>query len=72
VTDERAVAFLASDLARGAASPEPTEELVVRRLPLTEAFRMVAVGEIRDALSMLALQKVQLLHVEGRLPVRCA
>jgi 8-oxo-dGTP pyrophosphatase MutT (NUDIX family) len=69
VSDERAIAFLAWDLIAGAASPEPTEELMVRRLPLAEAFKMVEAGEIRDALSVVALQAVQLLHVENRLPI---
>lgn len=71
VSDERATAFLAWGLTQGVASPDPTEELVLRRLPLTEAFRMVAAGEIQDALSVLSLQAVQLLHVQGRLPVPC-
>jgi hypothetical protein len=59
-------------LTPGEAKPEPTEQLVVRRLPLAETFEMVARGEIRDALSVLALQAVRLLHVGGRLPVPCA
>jgi 8-oxo-dGTP pyrophosphatase MutT (NUDIX family) len=67
VTDERAIAFLATELVQGPAEPESTEQLVVRRLPLSEVFRMVSAGEIRDALSVLALQKVQLLQAEGRL-----
>lgn len=72
VSDERAIAFLAWDLTRGTASPDPTEQLVVRRVPLSEAFQMVADGAIQDALSVLSLQAVQLLHLQGRLPVRCA
>lgn len=32
---------------------------------------MVADGEIQDALSVLSLQAVQLLHLQGRLPVQC-
>ena len=48
-------------------TPEPTEELVVRRVPLSEAFRMVDAGEIRDALSVVALQAVELLALRGRL-----
>lgn len=71
VSDERATAFLAWDLTRGQASPEPTEQLVLRRVPLTEAFNMVATGAIQDALSVLSLQAVQLLHLQGRLPVPC-
>jgi 8-oxo-dGTP pyrophosphatase MutT (NUDIX family) len=69
VSDERAVAFLAWGLSAGEASPDPTEELAVRRLPLSEVFAMVDGNLIRDALSVIALQSVRLLHVSGRLPV---
>lgn len=72
VSDERATAFLAWGLTQGVATPDPTEQLALRRLRLTEAFRMVADGEIQDALSVLSLQAVQLLHLQGRLPVRCS
>jgi 8-oxo-dGTP pyrophosphatase MutT (NUDIX family) len=72
VSDERGIAFLAWGLTQGEPSPDPTEQLVLRRLPLTEVFRMVAAGEIQDALSILSLQAVQLLHLRGRLPVQCA
>lgn len=67
VSDERAVAYLAWGLTAGEAEPEATEELVVRRVPLAEAFRMVEAGEIRDALSVLSLQAVRLLQLEGKL-----
>jgi len=67
ISDERAIAFMAWDLTQGEADPDPTEELTVRRVPLVEAFRMVAAGEIRDALSILSLQAVQLLHLGGKL-----
>ena len=67
VSDERAVAYLAWGLTPGESEPEVTEELVVKRVPLAEAFRMVEAGEIRDALSVLALQAVRLLHLEGKL-----
>jgi len=67
VSDERAIAYLAWDLEQGVAAPEPTEELTVRRIALTEAFRMVEAGEIRDALSVVALQAVELLALKGRL-----
>lgn len=67
VSDERAVAFLAWELEQGPASPEPTEEIEVRRVPLVEAFRMVSAGEIRDALSVVALQAVELLYRKGQL-----
>ena len=67
VSDERAVAFLAWQLEQGPSAPEPTEDLQVRRVPLDEAFRMVHAGEIRDALSIAALQAVELLALKGRL-----
>ena len=67
VSDERATAYLAWDLEQGVATPEPTEELFVRRVPLAEAFRMVEAGEIRDALSVVALQAVEMLMLKGRL-----
>ena len=72
VSDERAVAFLAWKLEQGECSPDPTEELKVRRLPLSEAFQMVSNGTIRDALSVMALQAVHLLHKESRLPCKCS
>jgi len=67
VSDERAIAYLAWGLTAGEAEPEATEELAVKRVPLAEAFRMVEAGEIRDALSVLSLQAVRLLQLEGKL-----
>ena len=67
MNDEKAIAFLACQLEPGPAAPDSTEELAVRRLPLVEAFRMVEAGEIRDAISIMALQAVELLALKGRL-----
>jgi len=67
VSDERAVAYLAWGLTPGESEPEATEELAVKRVPLAEAFRMVEAGEIRDALSVLSLQAVRILQMEGKL-----
>ena len=67
VSDERAVAYVAWGLTPGESEPEATEELAARRVPLAEAFRMVEAGEIRDALSVLSLQAVRLLQIEGKL-----
>lgn len=72
VSDERAIAFLAWGLSAGQPEPDETEELTVRRVPLSEAFAMVESNAIRDALSVLALQAVRVLHLSGRLPVTCA
>lgn len=68
VSDERAVTYLAWDLTQGTATPEPTELLQIRRLPLSAAYRMVAEGQIRDVMSVFSLQAVQLLWNDGKLP----
>ncbi len=60
VSDERAYFYVARGLTRGEAEPEETEQIRVRRLPLSEAFAMVDRGEIRDAMSVLALQCMRL------------
>lgn len=59
VTDEVAHIYLARGLRRvGDPRPDPTEVLRVRCVPLTEALRMVRVGEITDAVSVAGLLRV--------------
>lgn len=65
VSDERAVAFIATGLTAGAAAPEDSEMLRVFRVPLTEAFAMAMDGRIRDALSVAPLLKLRAL-LDGR------
>lgn len=60
VSDERAHLYVARGLTRGEAEPEATEQIRVRRLPLSEAFAMVDRGEIKDAMTVLALQCLRL------------
>jgi 8-oxo-dGTP pyrophosphatase MutT (NUDIX family) len=60
VSDEEAVCYLATDLTPGQASPEGTEQLLVKWVPFTEAMAMVESCEIMDALSVLGLQRVAL------------
>ena len=69
VSDERAIAYLAWDLTQGTARPEPTEQLRLRRLPLRAAFALVRDGGIRDALSVGALQALELRWRDGLLPL---
>ncbi|MGS2718220.1 NUDIX domain-containing protein [Eionea flava] len=59
VTDEQATVFLAKTLTQGANALEPTEDIEVWRLPLTQAIDMVLQGEIRDAISVAALLKAK-------------
>ncbi len=60
VSDERATIFVATGLTQAEASPEGTEELCLRRLPLKEAIKMAKRGEITDAVSVMALLKLAL------------
>lgn len=54
-SDERGHLFLATGLTEGIASPEGTEELQVKKVPLADALAMVDDGTIRDAISIMAL-----------------
>jgi 8-oxo-dGTP pyrophosphatase MutT (NUDIX family) len=57
-TDEVAFLYVARGLQQAEASPEETEKIDVKRLPLSEAIRMAMQGEIRDAMSVIALLKL--------------
>lgn len=56
VTDEAGAIYLAEEIcAGGPASPEETEALTLRRLPLAEALAMIDRGEITDSMSVAGL-----------------
>jgi 8-oxo-dGTP pyrophosphatase MutT (NUDIX family) len=55
VTDERGTLYVARNLTMGESAPEETEDLRLRRLPLSEAIKMVKKGAITDSLSVIAL-----------------
>jgi 8-oxo-dGTP pyrophosphatase MutT (NUDIX family) len=63
ITDEIGMLYLATGLTDGAASPDATEDLVVRRIPFSEVMAMMDRGEITDAMSQLALERVARLRV---------
>ncbi len=67
VTDEYGFAYLAQDLSQGAASPEETEDITIKKLPFTEAVEMVMQGEITDALSIATILKAKLLMDKDQL-----
>lgn len=69
VTDEYSIAFVAQKLGFGVAQPEATEQLQIRRLPFSEAVRMVMDGAITDALSVAALLKANEWLRQGLLSV---
>ncbi|WP_266365987.1 NUDIX domain-containing protein [Tellurirhabdus rosea] len=57
-TDEEGFLFIAEDLVQGEHAPEETEQLQIKRVPLTEAVEMVMKSQITDALSVCALLMV--------------
>lgn len=59
VTDEVALVYLATGLSHGAAAPEPTEDLAVRRLGLDEAVAWVMDGRITDAISAAGILRLR-------------
>jgi 8-oxo-dGTP pyrophosphatase MutT (NUDIX family) len=73
ITDERAYAFLAWNLAPDATyARDSSEELSVRRVPFAEAVKMAASGEITDAFSLVMLLKADHLLRTGGLPSELA
>lgn len=62
VTDEFGIIYLAKELTFGEAMPEETEDIIVKKLPLEEAYNMVIQGEITDSLSVMGLMRVWLMR----------
>ncbi len=58
VSDEKAWVFTARGLSFTEASPEDTEKLSVKRLPLPDAIRMALDGTIHDAMSVAGLLRL--------------
>jgi ADP-ribose diphosphatase len=58
VTDEHGMLYLATDLSDGEARPDGTEDLQLRRVPFDEVLAMIDRGEITDAMSQIALDRV--------------
>ena len=67
VSDEEALIFLATGLSQKQSSPEPTEQLIVKKLPFEEAYQMCMRGEITDSMSVAALLKIKVLMLEEAL-----
>ncbi|HEV3222329.1 MAG TPA: NUDIX hydrolase [Puia sp.] len=67
VSDEFSVIYLARDLKEHKAAPEETEELVLKKLPFDEVCRMVETGKITDAMSVAAIQQIQLMVYQGKI-----
>lgn len=57
-SNERGYLFLATGLKDVGASPDGTEELALKTVPLDEALAMVDTGEITDAMTIMALLRL--------------
>lgn len=67
VSDEFGSIFLARDLEQHEPMPEETEQLIVRKLPFEEVFRMAQQGIITDSMSLIAIHKVKWIILQGLL-----
>ena len=67
VSDELSIIYLAQDLQLGESSPEETEELIIRKMPFEEAYKMVINGIITDSISVAAILKTKILIQEGKI-----
>jgi hypothetical protein len=66
-TDEVANLYLATGLTPVAKDPDATEQLAVTRIPLRDALKAIAKGQITDALTVAALLRLHHMAVEGEL-----
>ena len=67
VTDELAIIYLARDLEQHNPEPEETEQLVIKKLPFDEVYKMVEEGKITDSISVAAILKIKLLMLNGQI-----
>jgi len=67
VSDEKAIVYLAKDLTQGEMELEETEDISVTKVSLIEAYRLVSEHKITDAISVAAIQKLYILHLENQL-----
>jgi 8-oxo-dGTP pyrophosphatase MutT (NUDIX family) len=67
VSDELSIIYLARELQQFDPEPEDTEQLIIKKVPFTEAYRMVCDGEITDSVSVAAILKIRLMQLEGSL-----
>jgi len=67
VSDELGYIFLARELRQFSPEPEETEQILVRKIPFSEAVDMAESGKITDSRSVTAMLKVQTLLMQGKL-----
>lgn len=67
ITDEHAFIYLARQLEQHTPIPEETEQLAIRKLPFSEAWKMVEDGTITDSITVATFQKLRIMQLEGKL-----
>lgn len=67
VSDEAGSIYVATGLLQDAPAPEETEQLVVKKLPFEEVYKMACTGKITDMLSVTAILRVKLMLLNGDL-----
>lgn len=67
VTDEYCLVYLARQLEQKQSQPEETEQLMIKKLPFEEVYKMVERGEITDSVSVAAILKVKLMLLNGQI-----
>jgi 8-oxo-dGTP pyrophosphatase MutT (NUDIX family) len=67
VANEFGKIYLARNLKQQTAAPEETEQLSIKKIPFEEVYRMVEDGTITDSLSMVAIYKIKLMMIDGRI-----
>jgi 8-oxo-dGTP pyrophosphatase MutT (NUDIX family) len=66
VSNEKAIVYLAKDLTQGEMDLEETEDIIVSKLSLKEAYDMVNEHKITDAISVAAILKLYILQLENK------
>jgi 8-oxo-dGTP pyrophosphatase MutT (NUDIX family) len=67
VSDELSIIYLAQNLEQFEAEPEDTEQLIIKKVPFAEVYRMVCDGEITDSMTVAAVLKIHIMQLEGKL-----
>ena len=67
VTDELGIIYLARELEQHNPQPEETEQLIIKKLPFDEAYKMVEDGTITDSITVAAILKIKLLMLNGQI-----
>jgi len=65
ITDESGLVYLAKGLEQGEVAHEVTEDITVKKLPLSEAVKWAREGKITDVISVAALLEVWMLYSEN-------